>query len=65
MIETSACVFLEVQVRDLKRRCLCNILFFPPNIYRDIKFNIKFFPPDTISTGKKYALHIPILNIFV
>jgi hypothetical protein len=27
-----------------------------PVIPFDIKFNIKFFPPDTISTGKNYAL---------
>jgi hypothetical protein len=28
------------------------------NIYRNIKFNIKFFPPNKISTGKNYVLHL-------
>ena len=26
-------------------------------IYRNIKFNIKFFPPDQISIRKNYVLH--------
>jgi hypothetical protein len=46
---------------DSRWRDIFRILFFIAmesilllNIYRNIKFNIKFFPQDKISTGKHY-----------
>ena len=38
------------------------------NIYRNIKFNIKFFPQDKILTGKNYVVHMHVqreLLIFI